>query len=171
MTTPHLHVFAIKPGESTAWCRLTVPRLSIFSTDDSAILERDYGVWHGEAPAQAIQAARLVVTVQGLDYKTGPAVISERWDQDIEELWPASINSMLRLLHYEKRMGDATFHLLSKKVARHAVNDSLLHKARMYVEQPDIRDAHRLAITTLRRARENRSFAHELWPYPANGLP
>jgi hypothetical protein len=179
MTTPHLHVLGIDPGKATGWCLLTVPRLCIFGDEPSAIWEFDYGELHGDEEAQAIELARLAREIQGLDYKTGPAVMSEDWDidphfksTDPETLSPVRIGAMLRLLHYQDKMGDSTLHFQSRSLPQgsKATTDERLKRAGLYVPGPDhIRMATKHAIIVLRRARENEDFAHSLWPYPPNG--
>jgi hypothetical protein len=176
MTTPHLHILGIDPGGSTGWCLITVPRLCIFGDEPSEIWERDYGEFHGDEEAQAIEIARLAREIQGLDYRTGPAVIVEDWDidprfksTDPETLSPIRIGAMLRLLHYDNRMGDSTLHFQGRTIAKQTMTDDRLRRARLWTGSPHINDAHRHAITGLRRAREQEDFAHELWPYPPNG--
>jgi len=159
VTTKHLHVLGLcLPG----WCWLTVPRTSIFAETEPEITEWDYGRVPGATidtlPAAAIWLARKAREIQGLDYRTGPAIVSEKHD--------TPINSMLELLAYEKRLGDATLHFqLTAKP-----EDDVLRRLGMYVDDLDIRAATRQALTLLRRAREDTGFAHERWPYPPNGL-
>jgi hypothetical protein len=179
MTTPHLHVIGIDPGGTTAYCRITVPRLCIFGDEEADILEWDYGEWYAAEPAMSLEVARLVREVQGLDYKTGPAVVAEQWDidpsfksTDQETYSPVRINAQLEFLHWEGRMGDATLTFQSRTIAFGTFTDARLKKRGLYVEGSDhIRAATKHALTALRRARENVQFAHELWPYPPNGLP
>lgn len=176
MTTPHLHVLAIDPGGSSGWCLLTVPRYCVFGDEPSEILERDYGEFHGAEAAQAEAIARLAREIQGLDYKTGPAVIVEDWDidprfksTDPETLSPVRIGAMLTLLRHQKHLGDSTLHFQGRTIAKQTMPDDRLKKYHMWTGSDHINDAHKHAITALRRARENEAFAHELWPYPANG--
>lgn len=166
MTTKFLHVLAIYPSEETGWCRLTVPRTCMFGDDDPEITEWDYGVFHGEEPAVAIAVARYARETQGLDYKTGPAIVSEMDDDP----FPIRINAMLEFLHYEKRMGDSTLHFQEPDAAR-LITDDHLRSNHMLVGQYDIQAATRHALILLRQAREDRAFAHELWPYPPDGRP
>jgi hypothetical protein len=181
MTTKYLHVLAIDPGGVTGWCCLTVLRRSIFADDTpSGIAEWDYGEFTGPEPVQATAIARLAREIQSLDYKTGPAVIIEDWDQkpefrstDPETLSPVRLGAMLSLLGFQGKLGDATVHFQSRTVAfgSKATTDDKLRKYGLYVEGSDhIRAATKHAVTALRRARENWDFAIELWPYPANGL-
>lgn len=155
MTTKHLHVLGLC---LPAWCWLTVPRASIFADQEPEITEWDYGIITGDMPAAAIWIARKAREIQGLDYRTGPAVVSEQ--HDIE------LNAMLILLDHERRIGDATLHF---QLATRP-DDEALRTLGMFVDDMDIRAAARQGLTLLRRARADRVFAHELWPYPPNGL-
>lgn len=161
MTTKRLHVFALSTGGETAGCLLTVPRACMFADQAPEILEWDYWTWNREDPATAIVIARKAREIQGLDYKTGPAVVCET-DGNIR------INAMLELLHYEKRMGDATLHFQERDLTNR-ITDSILRQQEMYGEHPDIKSAIKHALALLRRARESREFALALWPYPSGG--
>lgn len=166
MTTKHLHVLAIYPSEETGWCRLTVPRSCMFGTETPTITEWDYGVWPQSVPAVAIAIARKARETQGLDYKTGPAIVSE----DDDDPYPIRMNAMLELLHYEKRMGDGTLHFQEPEEAS-KITESHLRSNHIYVANHDIMSATRHALTLLGQARADRALAHELWPYPPNGKP
>jgi predicted heme/steroid binding protein len=138
----------------------------MFGDDDPEIAEWDYGVWPQEVPAVAINIARYARETQGLDYKTGPAVVSETDDDP----FPIRINAMLELLHYEGRMGDATLHFQEPGYA-YDITDDHLHRNHMYVANHDILSATRHALAFLKLARQDEAFAHELWPYPPDGRP
>ena len=178
MTTKELQVLAYDPGGTTGWVLLVVSRLAIFGDEEPAILEWDYGELNGPEPQQSIQIARLAREFQGLAYKTGPAVVGEQWDIDAtfnstdqESYSPVRINAQVQLLHYEGRLNDATLHFQSRSLAFRRTDDYLRRQG-LYVEgSTHIRAAAKHAITILRRAREKRAFAHELWPYPPNGKP
>lgn len=178
MTTKHLHLLAIDGGGETGWCRLTVLRASIFGDEDPSVIEWDYGTFNGPEPGQAIAIARLARETQGLDYKTGPAIIAERWDidpsfknTDPEVMSPVRINAQLELLQYERRMGDSTLHFQSRALAFHTYTDERLRRLELYVPGPDhIRSATKHALMGLRRAREKREIGLKLWPYPPNGM-
>ena len=180
MTTKYVHVLGIDPGGTTGWVILTVPRLCIFGDEPSEITEWDYGEFTGPEPVQATAIAELARVTQSLDYRTGPAIIVEGWDQnpdfkstDEETLSPVRLGAMLMLLKFQKRLGDATVHFQSRTLAfgSKATTDDKLKRYGMYVEGSDhIRAATKHAIIALRRARENWDFAIELWPYPANGV-
>lgn len=177
MTTKHLHVLGIDPGGETGWCWLTVTRAAIFGPDFPEVTEWDYGTFTGPEPGQAIAIARKAREIQGLDYKTGPAIMAERWDWDSafrntdEEVYsPVRINAQLQLLHYEGRMNDATLSFQGRTNTFHTYTDERLKRLQLYVPGPDhIRSATKHALMALRRARENKAFALSLWPYPANG--
>jgi hypothetical protein len=179
MTTKNLHILGIDPGGTTGWCLLTVARAAIFADEESGILEWDYGELTGPEPGQAIAIMRMCLEIQGLDYKTGVAIMAEQWDidpnfksTDQESYSPVRINAQLQLLHYEKRMGDATLHFQSRALAFGTATDERLKHWGLWVEgSTHIRAAARHAIVGLRRAKENWDFALELWPYPSTGMP
>ena len=171
MTTRHLHVFSIDgPGQiwstdgdtGTGWVWLTVPRAAIFGSQPAEVTEWDYDLLHGTLPAMASQVARKVREIQSLDYKTGAAIVTD--DTAV------SFCGMLKLLQHQKLMGDSTLHMQPRLGAKRITDDSL-KKLGMYVDQDNIRMATKHALALLRRAKKNRAFAHELWPYPASGLP
>jgi hypothetical protein len=163
MTTNHLHVLALCPREEeTGWTWLTVPRLSIFGNQTSSITEWDYGVLRGHAPDVAIQIARKAREIQGLDYRTGPAILVDMGSDRLRH--------MLEFLHYEKRMGDATIHFASNE-ATARINDGRLKTLGMHVHSELIDTATGFALYHLGQARKDMQIAHELWPYPPNGRP
>jgi len=180
MTSKYIHVLAVDPGGVSGWVILTVPRLCIFGDAPSEITEWDYGEFTGAEPVQATAIAELARVTQGLEYRTGPAIVVEDWDRDPsfkskdeETLSPVRLGAMLMLLRFQKRLGDATVHFQSRTLAfgSKATTDEKLRKYGMYVAGSDhIRAATKHAIVLLRRARENRQFAIELWPYPPNGI-
>jgi hypothetical protein len=178
MVTKHLHVLGIDPGGETGWCWLTVARAAIFGPEWPEVSSWDYGTFTGPEPGQAIAIARKAREIQGLDYRTGPAIVSERWDvdpsfksTDPETLSPVRINAQLEFLHYEKRMGDATLSFQGRTNTFHTYTDERLKRLELYVPGPDhIRSATKHALMTLRRAREKRELALKLWPYPPNGM-
>lgn len=149
-----------------------MPRGSIFGDKPSAIIGRDYGVFHGAEPIQAVAIARLAREIQSLDYKTGPAIVVEDWDidpafrsTDPETLSPVRIGAMLTLLQHQGCIGDSTLHFQSRTIAKSAATNERLKAWGMYAGNDHINDAHRHAITSLRRARENPAYAASLWPY------
>lgn len=169
MTTPHLHVFAIDgtgdiwhPDDDAGagWCWLTVPRLSIFGSQDAEISSWDYGIWHGSQPATAIDIARKAREIQGLDYKTGPAIVLD--DTAVR------LNAMVELLCHERRASDSTLYFQHRDTALKITDDSL-RRLHMHVGNENICMAVRHGLACLRRAKRDTAFAHELWPYPPNG--
>lgn len=181
MVTKNLHVIGIDPGALTGWCRVTVPRQSIFGDADSEIVEWDYGIFQGDECEQAINIARYARETQSLDYKTGPALVVEAWDiaphaksTDPETLSPIRIGSHLVMLRYLTDLfqkgpginwlGDSTVTFQSRTI-KSSMDDDRLKSRHMYVAQDDIRDATRHALMALRRARNNPEFAEQLWPY------
>ena len=171
MTTPHLHVMAIDgtgdiwhPAEDagTGWCWLTVPRLSIFGDQESEITAWDYGLLHGSQPVTAIAIARKAREIQGLDYRTGPAIAMD--DTAVR------LNAMVELLCHEQRAGDGTLHFQPRTLAE-KITDDTLRRLHMHVGHDNICMAVRHGLALLRRAKRDEAFAHELWPYPPNGRP
>lgn len=181
MTTKELHVAGFDPGGTSGYVLLTVSRYCIFGDEEPAILEWDYGELNGPEPKQALEFARLCRQWQGLAHKCGPAVVSERWDadptfknSDPEQYSPIRINAMLSFIwsEFPHLAGDATLHFQSRVQAFQAYTDERLRRRGLWVEgSKHIRSATKHALTLLRRAREKPAFAHELWPYPASGLP
>jgi hypothetical protein len=169
MTTTHLHVFAIdgtgdilEPHVGTGWAWLTVPRLSIFGDQEPEISAWDYGLFHGCQAATAIVIARKAREIQGLDYKTGPAIVLDGM--------AIKLSAMVQLLDHEKRMGDSTLHFQHRDDASKLTDDSL-RRLSMYVGNEQISTAVKHGLTLLRRAKQDEAFAHERWPYPPNGMP
>jgi hypothetical protein len=171
MTTPHLHVFAIDgtadiwhqhESAGAGWVCLTVPRLSIFGKQTPEITEWDYGIWHGSQAAMATCIARKAVEIQGLDYKTGPAIVLD--DTAVR------INAMVELLRHQGRTGDGIVYFQPREAIK-PITDDTLRAQHIYVAHPNISTAIKHALACLRRARRNAAFAHEMWPYPASGRP
>jgi hypothetical protein len=178
--TKDLQIVGFDPGGTSGWARFAVPRLCIFGTEDPEILEWDYGELTGPEPAQVMQLCRMLREFQGLDYKCGPALVSERWDADpsfkstdTEQYSPVRINGMLELMfsQFPKLTGDATLHFSSRSDAFHVFTDERLKDRGLYVAgSRHIRSGTKHALLGLRRARENVNIAHSFWPYPASGL-
>jgi hypothetical protein len=172
MAPRHLHLIGIDPGGTTGYCRLTIPRESIFGDAPSELWERDYGEFQGSEEEQAVDIATWVREVEGLDYPNGPAIVTEAWDQDPTfkstdpaALAPARINAMLHLLKFMGKLSNATLTEQSRVLAKSTATDERLKAWGLYTSgSPHERDAHRHAITALRRARNNSDFAKELWP-------
>jgi len=172
MPPKNIHLMGVDPGGTTGWYNLTVPRDCIFDDAPSRIIEHDWGEFTGPEARQAIELSRLVREIQGLDYKVGPALVVEQWDQDPtfkstdpEALSPVRIGAMHELLREQKNLGDATVTFQSRSLAFSTVTDERLQRWRLWVKGSDhVRAALRHGITALRRARENPEFAIQLWP-------
>lgn len=169
--TPELHLIGVDPGGTTGVTRITIPRLSIFGSQQPEILEWDYFALNGPEPKQVTEIARYARETQSMSYKIGPAIVSEAWDQDPtfkstdpEALSPCRINAMLELLLFQGKLADATLIFQSRTMAMQTATDERLKKWRMYVAHKDIRASTRHAITALRRARQNPELADKLWP-------
>lgn len=177
--TPHLHIIGCDPGGKTGIARLTVPRASIFGDDIPEIWDMDFKLFAGPEPEQVLNIARYVREVQSLDYKTGPAIVSEAWyndpmfkSSDPEALSPARINAMLQLLYYQTHMdsgvtvqwlGDATLTFQDRSMGLR-IKDEKLKAQGLYGTQKDIRAATKHALMMLSRARQNPKLAKKLWP-------
>lgn len=176
-----IHVIGIDPGGTTGWCRLTVPRKSLFGTDKSQIVEWDHGTFHGSEEDQVLHICRLVREVQGLSYRIGPALIVEDWDSDPsfkttdkEALSPVRIGAMLRFAKAmsptdtrHMLLGDATLTFQGRTIAKSTATDDRLKAWGLYVPNDHIRDATRHAIVALRRARKDPALRTAMWPYAA----
>jgi hypothetical protein len=178
--TPHLHIIGLDPGGKTGLARFTIPRASIFGDDMPEIWDTDFKLFAGPETEQCLNIARYVRETQSLDYKTGPAILSEAWDSDPtfnstdpEVLSPCRINAMLQLLHYQTNipsgmvvqwLGDATLNFQPRALAMQAYPDEKLKRLGLYGNQKDIRAACKHALTGLKRATQNEKFARKLWP-------
>jgi hypothetical protein len=173
MPTKHLHLIGLDPGGVSGYCRLTVPRASIFGDADSEVLEWDYGEFGGLEVEQATDIARYVRETRSLDYPTAPAIVTEAWDQDPtfkstdpEALSPCRINAMLTLLAFQGQLDGATLTEQSRTIAKSTATDERLKQWGFYTKgSPHVRDATRHAIVALRRARQSPEFAGQLWPF------
>jgi hypothetical protein len=180
MTTKELYILGIDPGGTTGWAWLMVPRLSIFGDEPGQILEWDYGELTGSEPKQATHLAAMAREIQGLAYKTGPALICEAWDQDPafkvtdpEVLSPVRLGAQLELLKFQGKLGDSTLHYQSRSQKEcKATSDDRMKKCGLYVAgSSHIQDAVKHAVVALRRAAEDPfTFGLKLWPYPPNGV-
>ena len=175
MPPANLHVIGIDPGETTGWCRLTVPRDCMYGDEPSTIIEWDYGEIVGGEFDQVAAIGRLVRETQGLDFGVGPAVVVEDFDipphaptTDPVLLWPVRLAAMTAYACWRGEMGpDATVTLQGRTMAKQTATDDRLHAWGLYIKGSDhIRDATRHAIVALRRARGKREFRDQLWLSP-----
>jgi hypothetical protein len=182
VTTRNIHIIGIDPGGTTGWCRLTVPRDSIFGDQYPEIVEWDYGEFTGCEEQQSVDIARLARYTQSLDYKIGPALLVEDWDipphatsTDPETLSPVRIGAHLRLLYHLTHLsdsvkvewlGDATLTFQSRTIKSNTgVSEERLRRLGLWVKgSRHIQDGTKHAVNGLRRARENLAFAKKLWP-------
>ena len=178
--TPHLHIIGVDPGGGTGVARLTVPRASIFGDDMPEIWDTEFRKFNGPEVEQVMNIARFVRETQSLDYKTGPAILSEQWDDDPtfnstdqEALSPCRINAMLQMMHHLTTMhgtvsvqwlGDATLNFQPRALAMQTFTDDMLKQRGLYGSDKDIKAAVKHALTGLRRAAQNQKFARQLWP-------
>lgn len=173
-----LNVFGIDPGKTTGWCRMMIPRECLFANKahlwgkaPSEVLEWEYGEITGHEVDQAIEICRILRTTQGMDYKVGPAAVIEDFTiqinaptTDPELLSPVRIGAMLVMCRRLRQMGDTHLVFQNRTIAKTTITDERLKALGYYVPGPDhIRDATRIAITALRRARQDMGFRDELW--------
>ena len=181
-----IHVLGIDPGGTTGWCRLTVPRASMFEDEASRIVEWDYGCFYGQEEQQTIAICRLAREIQGLAYRIGPALVCEDWDSDPsfkstdpEALSPVRIGAMLRFAMAlqgtaainragSSMFGDATLTFQGRTIAKSTATDERLKAWGLWTTVTHTRDATRHAITALRRARQDPELAARMWPAAAN---
>jgi hypothetical protein len=168
-----LKVIGIDPGGVTGYCILWVPRECIYDPrrHQPEVLEVRTGELGGDETKQADEIAGLARSTQGLDYKVGPAMVIEDWDQDPrfkstdpEALSPVRIGAMLRYISFKGKMHDTRVLFQKRGLAKETFTDERLHAARMYAKGSDhIRDATRHALTALRRARADKEFRQLMW--------
>jgi hypothetical protein len=180
-----IHVLGLDPGGTTGWCRLTIPRLSLFGKQPSEIVEWDYGEFAGDEIEQVFQICRLAREVQGLSYRLGPALVIEDWDSDPsfkttdpQALSPVRIGAMLRfaigLGHMQnglavRMLEDATLTFQGRTIAKSTATDDRLEAWGLYTAgSPHVRDATRHAVVALRRARSSAELRASMWPYAAS---
>jgi hypothetical protein len=171
LITKDIHVIGIDPGGTTGWCRLTVPRDSIYGNEPGQILRWEYGEEGGDEARQVQALARLARGVQSLDYQIGPALVIEAWDQDPtfkstdpEALSPARIGGMFLYAKLRGDLGDAIVTFQGRQLAKSTLNDERLQAAGMYVKgSAHVRDATRHALTALRRARKSPELRYAMW--------
>ena|SRR6266487_6726662 len=175
MAPKELHVIGVDPGGTTGWARMTVPRACFYGTQESEILEWEYGELTGPEPAQVTQLTRYAREVQSLAYRVGPALVVEDFDvgavvtTDTGVLYsPVRIAAMLAYAEHRHELNDGRVVLQSRALAKQTVTDDRLKNVwGMWVEGSDhIRDATRHAITALRRAKEKPAFRDQLWADP-----
>lgn len=168
-----LKVIGIDPGGTTGYCIIWVPRECIYDPNKypAEILEVRTGELGGDEVKQAQDLGGLARSTQGLDYRVGPALVVEDWDQDPrfhstdpEALSPVRIGAMLRYAKMRKELLDSRLLFQSRTLAKSTFTDERLHAAHMYTKGSDhIRDATRHALTALRRARTNKEFRMQMW--------
>jgi hypothetical protein len=170
---------------TTGWCRITVPRLTIFGDQPSEITEWDTGELMGPEEQQIVELARLCRTTQSLDYQVGPALICEDFDvteivtTDAQVLFsPIRLAAMIRMtMHlatipsYTPLFGDARLFMQTRGMAKGTMTDDRLKLAGMYTAGSDHeRDATRHAIMGLRRAKQKPDIRLAMWGPHARSL-
>jgi hypothetical protein len=169
MTSNYLNLVAIDPGGVSGWAHFIVPRASMFRDAPSEIVDWGTGEVYGDEDSQAIELARLVREIQGMDYKLGPAVIIEDFDfgsplRDPEVYSPVRVAAKLKLLHHMHLMDDSRIVMQSRTTAMSTATDERLKKWGFYKPGSEHeKDATRHGITALRRAKRKRAFRDRLW--------
>lgn len=144
----------------------------MFADEPSEIVERYSGELRGKETDQVIKLCRFFRTVQGLDYKIGPAVVCEDFDfgsplADSEVYSPVRIAFGLKLCYEQaqlKQFGDARLVMQSRTIAKRVATDERLRAWGLWKPGSDHeRDAERHIITALRRAKAKREFRDRLW--------
>jgi hypothetical protein len=141
----------------------------MFRDEPSEITDWSTGEVYGDEDSQAVELARSIRGIQGMDWKLGPAVVCEDWDygsplKDPAVYSPVRIAAKLKLLHHMGMMDDARFVLQSRTIAKSTATDERLRSWGFWVTGSDHeRDAVRHAITALRRARQKKSVREKLW--------
>lgn len=167
-----IHVIGIDPGGTTGWCRLTIPRLSIFGRDNGEIIEWEYGEFSGDEYKQAYEIAGLTRATQSLAYKIGPALVVEDWTiepvnrtTDRASLSPIRIGAMLVYAQRRGDLADGTVTFQDRSLAKGHMTDERLEAVGLYTKGSDhVRDATRHALTALRRAKQKPELAKLMWP-------
>lgn len=176
MPPANLHVIGIDPGENTGWCRLTIPRTSIYGKEPGEIVEWDYGEFTGPEPHQVRDICRLVRETQSLDFGVGPALVVEDFDIPPEApttdpvlLIPVRIAAMLRYAQFMGQLGpDALVMLQGRTDAKGTATDERLKLWGLYTAGSDhVRDATRHAIVAVRRAKAKVEVRNAMWADPA----
>lgn len=170
MAPSELHIIGIDPGETTGLCHMIVPRKCFFGNQPSEIIDWAVDEIYGPEEEQALAIAKWAITVQGMDYKVGPALVVEDFDlmehnvsTDPEVLVPVRIASMIRMLGHIGKIGDARVVLQGRTTAKQIVTDERLARWGYWTPGPDHkRDATKHALAALRRARDD-WFRDELW--------
>lgn len=174
MPHPELHVIGVDPGKATGIARLTVPRAAFYPEEgveaEHQILSWEVRELHGRESDQVMKICEICRTAQSLAYKVGPALVVEDFDfgspiRDREAYSPVRIGAMLTLCRERTAlMNDAKLVFMPRSLPKEAYPDARLRQAGFWVSGPDHkRDAIRIALTALRRARQSRSYRDTLW--------
>jgi hypothetical protein len=125
----------------------------------------------GDECAQVDIIARTVREVQSLDYGIGPAVVTEKFDNDNpftddDVFSPVRINAMLEYARHRRFLNDARIVQQTRGMAKSTATDDRLRAWGLYqdtVGSMHKRDAARHLITMLRRARKSARLRDRLW--------
>lgn len=174
----NIHVIGIDPGGTTGWCRITIPRASVFDGARSEILSWETGEITGTEPEQVRKIGWLARSAQGLAYKTGPALVVEDWTiepmartTDPASLSPIRIGAMLVYAGERHELGDSSVTFQDRALAKGTCTDERLKEWGMWPKgSSHERDATRHAITALRRAKRSAEFRSALWPARLPGM-
>lgn len=176
MPSPDLHVLSLDFGKVTGWARFTVPR-ELFYPDEwqpfkkrDSVLDWSNGEIRGPESAQIWEVCRMARTIQSLSWKVGPALVPEGFDfgspqRDPEAYSPVRMAAMLVFCEEQTAlMDDAKVTIMPRSLPKETYTDARLRELGFYVAGPDHRrDAVRIALMALRRARAKTSYRDRLW--------
>jgi hypothetical protein len=172
MPPSEIHVLAFDPGVTTAWARITVPRLSIWGDLPSKIIKWETGQIRGRISDQVWEACRLARETQSLSYKIGPAVVIEDFDfgrplKDPEVYTPVYFAQQMTFCFERTALtNDAKMILQGRDIAKGTFTDERLEASGVFLSRNQSdheRDALRHALTALRRAKKSFKFRCAMW--------
>lgn len=176
MPYPDLHVLALDFGKVTGWSQFTVPR-ELFYPDEwqppkkrPTVLDWKTGEIRGSESAQIWEVCRMTRTIQSLSWKVGPALVPEGFDfgspqRDPEAYSPVRMVAMLQFCEEQTALlDDGKVTVMPRSLPKETYTDARLRELGFYVAGPDHRrDAVRIALMALRRARARAAYRDLLW--------
>jgi hypothetical protein len=177
---PDLHVLSLDFGKVTGWARFTVPRERFYPDfreelpasykERPSVLDWKTGEIRGPESDQIWEVCRMVRAVQSLSWKVGPAVVPEGFDfggpqRDPEVYSPVRMTAMLMFCEEQTALLDnGKVTVMPRSLPKETYTDARLRELGFYVAGPDHRrDATRIALMALRRARAKMAYRDRLW--------
>jgi hypothetical protein len=173
---PDLHVLALDFGKVTGWARFTVPRENFYPEEyrpdkkRPSVLEWTNGEIRGSESSQVWEVCRMSRTIQSMSWKVGPALVPEGFDfgspqRDPDAYSPVRMVAMLQFCEeMTALMDDGKVTVMPRKMPKETYTDARLRELGFYVAGPDHRrDAVRIALMALRRAKINDRYRDRLW--------